>query len=204
MDPRYTIAYNITIKDVVEDHVDVIFLRNKFQYNLLTSKYPDKIIEYVPDTRFLLWSRDISKNDATDTVLLIMIKNDNISKKLKKLIETISPQYNVKYGDTDRFEDEDYIKSNIGNSDLVICQNYLTHLACIIYEKPFISVSANADTEDLLKDIHIDKLRYVKCKKITYLLNNWIEYRKLIREYNKRNIEYIKLKFDKYNISYGQ
>lgn len=196
------IAYNVSINNINRYiSEDIIFIRNKSDYNYFKENYPDKIVEYVPDTKFLLWQNDIIE-DKTSTILSILIPQSDIPTKLKNIINKISIQYFINYYDENNLTDED-IREIVGKSDLVICQNYISHLACIIHEKPFISFLPDSETITLLKDIKIGKLRFDKCKQISYLLNNWIEYRKLIQEYKKQCLKYIKFKFNKYNIEYG-
>lgn len=203
MDNEYKILYNVTIETEESQIInsDILFVRNKHEIEYFKQHHSDKIIEYVPDIRILNCKSGISKNK--DTNLSILIEDDIIPPKLRKFINKISCQYTIRTYDEDRFFDDKYIEEIVKNSDLVICRNYISHLFCIIHTIPFISVSATNSAILLLKDIGIENLRYTICRKFTYLINNWVEYKKLIDKHNIECVKYIKLKFNKYNVKYG-
>lgn len=200
-----TIYYNLTVstepKYIPEN---VLFVSNMEDYGYFKSKYRDKIVEYVPDSRFLTWSEKSLKinnlivRTNIKPILTIIAEEGIIPPKINDLVDTLRNVYTIVRHGKSNYTD-DYIRDIVSHSDLVICQNYISHLACIIYEIPFISIMADIDTKMLMKDIGIEKLRFNKCKRITHLINNWIHYRNIIHEYNTCNIKYIKNKLKKYN-----
>jgi len=203
MNSRYNIKYNTTIRDTQDGNIEenVIFVKYKSEYQYFKGKYLDKIVEYVPDIEFHLWEKKITNKKHNPPLLSILIKEEDIPKRLVTLTDILCNIYNIQYYEEIKFLDREYIREVVKKSDLVICQNYISHLACVIYEIPFISVSADENTIELLKEIGIEDLRFSKCGRITYLIENWTKYRKCIQEYKNDCLKYIKLKLDIYRVN---
>ena len=109
------------------------------------------------------------------------ILNSNISKSIKK--------HNTKL-----YNNKDDVIENINNIDMAICWRFHSHVLCIQYNIPFISISDTPKVKNLMNDNNLQSLVFNSSNIINglnYLINNKKQIKSLLSITYKNILSYI-------------